>query len=194
MRNRILAVTAALLAATAAPARADGFITPYLGYNFGGDSANCQTLTNCQEKHANIGVSLASASGIFGFEEDIAYAKDFFASVSGTDNHLFTAMSNIMAGVFAGPVQPYVLAGVGLIRSHVSFNPATSNPETTNAFGYDLGGGVSGFVSRHLGFRGDIRHLHTFQDVAILHVGPVNLVPNERLDFWRASVGLSLRF
>jgi len=192
--GRIFALAVVSVVAAAAPARADGFITPYIGYNFGGDSANCQTLTNCEEKHTNIGVSLASASGIFGFEEDIGYATDFFASVPGTDNNVFTAMSNVMAGWFAGPVQPYLLAGVGLIRTHVSFNPATSGPETSNAFGYDLGGGVSGFVSRHLGFRGDLRHLHTFQDVAILHVGPINLVPDERLDFWRASIGLSLRF
>ena len=59
----------AALAAAAGPAAADGYITPYLGYNFGGDSANCATLTNCEEKHANFGVSLGSASGILGFEE-----------------------------------------------------------------------------------------------------------------------------
>ena len=65
---------------------------------------------------------------------------------------------------------------------------------TNNAFGYDLGGGVSGFFSHGIGVRGDLRHLHTFQDVAILRVGPINLVPNEKLDFWRASIGVVFRF
>ena len=180
--------------AAAVPARADGFITPYLGYNFGGDSANCQTLTNCEEKHANFGVSLGSASGAFGLEEDLGYAKNFFASVPGAENNVFVAMTNLMAGVFAGPVQPFVLAGVGLIRTHVSLDPTSTGASTNNAFGYDLGGGVSGFFSQHLGIRGDLRHFHTFQDVAILRVGPINLVPNEKLDFWRASIGLSLKF
>ena len=192
--SRIVAFVIAAAAASAAPARADGFVTPYLGYNFGGDSANCQSLGNCDEKHLNFGVSLASASGIFGFEEDIGYAKNFFASVPGAENNVFIAMSNLMAGVFAGPVQPYVLAGVGLIRSHVSLNPATTGAQTNNAFGYDLGGGISGFFSRGIGIRGDLRHLHTFQDVAILRVGPVNLVPTEKLDFWRGSVGITFRF
>lgn len=192
--SRIVAFAVAASAAGSVPARADGFITPYLGYNFGGDSANCQSFSNCEEKHTNFGVSLASASGILGFEEDLGYAKDFFGSVPGVDNNVFTAMSNLMAGVFAGPVQPYVLAGVGLIRTHVSLNPLAGGASTSNAFGYDLGAGISGFFSSHVGVRGDIRHLHTFQDVGVLHIGPVDLVPNEKLDFWRASAGVSFKF
>jgi len=189
-----VAFTVAALAAAVVPAKADGFITPYLGYNFGGDSANCQSLSNCDEKHLNFGVSLMSAVAIFGFEEEIGYAKNFFASVPGADNNVFTAMSNVLAGVFAGPVQPYVLAGVGLIRTHVSLNPAEGGAQTTNSFGYDLGGGIQGFFSRSVGIRGDLRHLQTFGDVAILRVGPVNLVPSETLGFWRGSLGLTFKF
>src|SRR5437660_8886791 len=112
--RKLLAFTVAALAASARPASADGFVTPYIGYNFGGDSANCQSLTNCEEKHLNFGASLMGTGAIFGFEEDIGYAKDFFASVPAADNSVFTAMSNITAGVFKGPIQPFVLAGVGL--------------------------------------------------------------------------------
>jgi opacity protein-like surface antigen len=179
------------LALAAGPARADGYITPFLGYNFGGDSSNCQTLTNCEDKHLNFGASLMSASGIFGFEEDLAYAKNFFGVVPGADNNVFTAMSNLTAGVFGGPVQPYVLAGVGLIRTHVSLNPTTTGAQTKNAFGYDLGAGVNGFVTRAVGLRGDLRHLHTFQDVPILGA---TFASEEKLDFWRASIGVTFRF
>jgi len=42
-----------LLAVTAVPARADGFITPYYGFNFGGDS-NCARFTNCEDKRKNL--------------------------------------------------------------------------------------------------------------------------------------------
>ena len=192
--SRIVALTVASLAAAVPPATADGFITPYLGYNFGGDSANCQALTDCQEKHLNFGVSLMSATGAFGFEEEIGYAKNFFASVPGADNNVFTAMSNVMGGVFAGPIQPYLLAGVGLIRTHVSLNPLQGGDRTTNSFGYDLGGGINGFFSPGVGIRGDLRRLQTFGDVAILRVGPVNLVPSEKLSFWRASPGLTFKF
>ena len=60
------------------PARADGFISPFLGFNFGGDSANCESLTNCEDKRPSGASSLGTTDGIFGFEEDIAYAPDFF--------------------------------------------------------------------------------------------------------------------
>lgn len=178
------------VAAGSTPARADGFLVPFLGYNFAGDSSNCQSLTNCEDKHANFGVSIGSGSGIFGFEEDIAWAKDFYGSLPGTDNNVFTAMSNLMVGVFTGPVQPYVLGGIGLVRSHVSLNPAVSS--SNNALGYDLGGGITVYPSRRVGIRGDLRHLHTFQDVDILKLG--TLFTGEKLEFWRASAGIAFRF
>jgi len=188
---RTATLVVAALAATAGPAAADGYITPYLGYNFGGDSAHCATLTNCEEKHANFGVSLGSAGAILGFEEDIGYAKNFFMAAPGVDNNVFHAMSNLLVGVFAGPVQPYVLVGAGLIRTHVSLNP-TQVSSDNNALGYDLGGGVSGFFSPHVGVRGDIRHFHTLQDVTLLRLG--GLTAGEKLDYWRASVGVAFKF
>jgi hypothetical protein len=128
---------------------------------------------------------------VFGFEEDIAYAKDFFAAVPGVDNNVFTAMSNLTVAIPAGPIQPYVLGGVGLIRPHVSLNP-TNITSDNNAFGYDLGGGVNVYFVRHAGIRGDIRHFHTLQDVGILRLNEI--FTGEKLDYWRASVGVTLRF
>jgi len=191
-----VAFALALLVVCPSTARADGYLTPFLGYNFGGDSANCQSLTNCEEKHSNYGLTIGSASGILGFEEDIAYAKNFYAAVPGTENNVFTAMSNLLVGVFAGPVRPYGLIGVGLIRSHVSLNPTNVSSSDTNAFGYDIGGGVYGFFSSHVGIRGDVRHLHTFQDVGILQAlsNGVLASPQQKLDFWRASLGVAFKF
>ena len=177
--------------APAAPAWADGFLTPFIGYNFGGDSANCASLTSCQEKHTNFGVSIGKMGTVFGFEEDIAYAKDFFAVTPGSESNVFTAMSNLVIGIPAGPVQPYVLGGVGLVRPHVSLNPAAINADN-NAIGLDIGGGVNIFFSKSVGIRGDLRHFHTLQDVSVLHLG--SIVSGQKLDFNRASVGLVLRF
>jgi opacity protein-like surface antigen len=185
------ALAIVVLALSAVPARADGFITPFLGYNFGGDSANCASLTSCQEKHANFGVSVGSMGGVLGFEADIAYAKDFFGSVPGVDNNVFTAMANLVVSIPAGPVQPYVLGGMGLVRPHVSLNP-TSISSDNNALGYDLGGGVNVFPVKHVGLRGDLRHFHTLQDVGVFRLNEI--FTGEKLDYWRASVGLTLKF
>jgi hypothetical protein len=189
-RLTILVCAGAVVALSAAPAHADGFITPYYGFNFGGDSANCASLTNCQEKHANFGVSFGTL-GPVGFEEDIAYATDFFVSLPGVENNVFTAMSNLLISVPAGPVQPYVLGGLGLVRPHVALDfPKIKSDD--NALGYDLGGGINAFLSKHAGFRGDIRHFHTLQDVGVFRLNQI--FTGQKLDYWRGSVGLTLRF
>ena len=187
----IAAVVTTVFVLSSAPARADGFITPFIGYNFGGDSANCATLTSCQEKHTNFGLSMGTTGSVVGFELDLAYAKNFFAETPGSESNVFTGMTNLVIGIPTGPVQPYVLGGIGLVRSHVSLNPTQLSAEK-NAFGLDIGGGVNLFLTKGVGIRGDLRHLHTLQDVSVLHLG--SIVSGQKLDFNRASVGLTLKF
>jgi hypothetical protein len=188
----VFALTVVLLGVAALPARADGFITPFVGYDFGGDS-KCPSINGCQDKHSNFGVSFGKMGTVFGFEEDIAFAKDFFGTVPGVDNSVFTAMSNLLIGVGAGPVQPYFLVGFGVIRPHTTLTLSNSDFDKY-ALGYDIGGGVNGFFSKHAGVRGDLRHLHTVQDIPILgNVNQTIFAGNQRLDFWRVSIGLVLR-
>lgn len=188
---RHLSAASLLLAFTSAPARADGFIVPFVGFNFGGDSgSNCVSLTDCKEKRTNFGVSLGSMGTVFGFEEEISYAKNFFGETPGAANSVFSAMSNLLIGVGVGPVRPYVAGGVGLIRPHVSSlaGSLTSFSSDKNAVGYDIGGGVTAMFGSHVGIRGDLRHFHTLQDVNLL------IFKGQKLDFWRASAGLALAF
>src|SRR5215471_12631743 len=114
------------VALSALPARADGFFVPYIGFNYGGNSSNCASFNNCEDKHTNFGVAFGGMGKVVGFEQDIAYAKDFFGKVPGADNSVFTFMSNMLIGVGAGPVQPYGLFGFGLIRPHTSLNIAST--------------------------------------------------------------------
>jgi hypothetical protein len=187
MASRILVLVAALVGCSVLPARAQGFISPFAGYNFGGDSANCVSLQNCEEKRLNLGVSFGTTHGIFGFEEDIAYARDFFGTLPGGSNAMLTVMSNLMLVVPAGPIQPYALVGLGLMRPHVQFD-ALSLALDENTLGYDIGAGLNIFLGRAIGIRGDVRHLRTLQDVTL------GLFNSDRIDFWRASAGLTLRF
>jgi opacity protein-like surface antigen len=184
------ALSVFLLAISAIPARADGFVTPYIGFNYGGNS-NCANFSNCEDKRKNFGVSFGSMGKVVGFEQDIAYAKDFFGKVPGVDSSVLTIMSNILVGVGSGPVQPYALFGMGLIRPHTTLdvtNLLTSFSK--NSFGYDYGFGLNVYFPKTVGVRGDIRKLRTFGDVPLLG----NLTAEEKLEFWRASVGLALRF
>ena len=192
-RLQMAVLTAVLLALGVTPARADGFFTPFYGYNFGGDSSNCPTINDCEDKRANFGVSFGKMGAVFGFEEDIAFAKDFFGTIPNTDNSVFSAMSNLLIGVGRGPVQPYLLVGAGLIRTRTTLNLTQFNAEG-NSLGYDLGGGVNGYFSRSVGIRADIRHLQTLQDVPYIGNITSKVFVSQKLDFWRASVGVSFKF
>ena len=184
MLLRTIAGVLAVLVLSVAPVYADGFVTPFLGYNFGGDSGNCVSLTDCQEKHVNIGLSIGSTGRVFGVEEDLSYAKNFFGA--GSDNSVMTVMTNLLVTIPLGPVQPYFVGGVGLIRPHASYNPV---PVVTskNAFGSDLGGGLTLMFGHRVGLRGDVRRFHTLQNVTFL------VFTGEKLDFWRASAGITFR-
>jgi opacity protein-like surface antigen len=185
---KVAAWSAVLLAVSAVPVRADGFVIPYIGFNFGGNS-NCETLTNCEDEPWNFGVSVGSKSSVVGFEADIAWAKDFFGKVPGADNSVFTLMSNVVIGP-SGRVQPYFLAGVGLIRPHTSFNVAdTITSFSDNSIGYDFGFGVNGYFTKSVGIRGDVRRFKTFQDLP-----RISGLSDEHLMFWRVSIGLAFRF
>jgi opacity protein-like surface antigen len=172
---------------TSRAAYADGFITPYIGYNFGGDSSNCTSFSNCEERRTNWGVTFGSTSGIFGIQEDIGYAPEFFGKTPGAANGVLHLMTDFMVLVPAGPIQPYAFAGIGLIRSHAKLD-ASSLSLQENAFGYDIGGGLNIFFTHGFGIHGEIRHLQTFKDLDL------GVFRGEKLDFWRASAGLTFRF
>ena len=184
---RTTVAAAVLLVSMASPAHADGLISPFIGFNFGGDSSNCASVTSCEEKRLNWGVSLASVNGVFGFEEEIGYASEFFGKTPGGENAMLTLMSNLMVVIPAGPIQPYGIIGLGLMRSHAQFN-TSSLSLSNNSLGWDIGGGLNIFLTHSIGVRGDIRRLKTLQDVTLGVFG------NDKVEFWRASAGLVFRF
>ena len=184
--SRLAAFAALLLVMTSAPARADGFLTPFIGYNFGGDSSNCAGLTDCSPRRASYGVSVGAMGISVGFEEDLSYTKNFFGVMPNlrAENSVFSAMSDLLFLGAPGRIRSYIVSGVGLVRVRESRNQASVD---SSVIGYDLGGGVNGFFTKHVGIRGDVRHFHTFQDVNVLLV-------SGKLSFWRASLGLALKF
>src|SRR5262245_53552015 len=188
MKRVRFAFAAAALLFSVTPARAQGFISPFLGFSFGGDvAARCESLTNCEERRSNWGVAFGTTHGVLGFEEEIGYQKNFFGRTEAGDNSVLTLMSNLMLVVPAGPIRPYAIVGIGLIRPHAKFD-ASSLAFDQNALGYDIGGGLNIFFTHGFGLRGDLRHLQTFDDVTL------GVFSNEKLDFWRGSAGLTFRF
>lgn len=198
---------AAVSAATPRTASADWVFTPFIGWNFNGTAdvqgSGGDTFSDKLEKKINYGFSLAGmGAGVLGFEVDFGYSPNFFES--GTvgsdfdlvnDSNMTTLTANAIVGVPVGGqqgpgVRPYLVGGVGLIRSNVGDVGDFFDVQTKNDFGFDVGGGVMGFFADNIGVRGDVRYFRTFRGssdtVTGLALGNVN--------FWRGSVGVSFKF
>jgi len=173
----------------AQPANAQGFISPLVGFNFG-DDAPCISVTDCDDKNLNLGVSFGALGSIFGFEEEIAYAQDFFGETPDGSSNVLTVMSNVMIAPDLKAVWPYVLGGLGLIKSHAELNSASLFSSDNNALGWDFGGGLMIFFGSHFGLRGDIRYFHAFQDLEFTDLA----LSGTKLDFGRASAAVVFKF
>src|SRR5688572_9969156 len=169
--------------------RAQGFIAPFVGFDFGGDSG-CLTASGCEDKNSNIGVAFGTMRGAVGFETDIGYARNFFGEVPGQTSNVLTVMSNFMIIPKIGPVRPYVLAGLGLMKTHVELNAGALLETDNNSFGWDMGTGLMILFGDHIGVRGDLRRISSFQARSILGL----TISNEKLSFQRASAALVLAF
>ena len=188
---RALAATSLTLCAltlTPAPASAQTFISPFIGFDYGGDSG-CVTASDCDDKNSNIGVAVGRLGRIGGGEVELGYARNFFGDVPGVDNSVLTLMFNGIVGPRFGPIRPFFLGGLGVIKPRVEFDTG-SLLDAGNEFGWNLGGGIMLMFGNHIGVRGDIRRFQSFSETDLLGF----TLADEKLSFNRASAGLVIGF
>lgn len=159
-------------------ARADGYVSPWGGVNFGSNIGNGRTAVG-----ANAGFM---GGGMFGAEIAFGYSPSFFGTANDFGNNtVIDLMGNLVIGIPIGGtsgvgLRPYVSGGAGLIRTQIDGNVLFGHVASkNNDFGWDAGAGVTAYVSSHIGLRGDIRY---FKDNN-----------NNDFHYWRASVGVVLR-
>ena len=99
-------------------------------------------------------------------------------------------MGNLLIGAHSGAVRPYVVGGVGLLRTNVQDFKQVFSVNTKNDFGLDVGGGVMGFFSKNVGLRGDVRYFRGFRGSTTNAAG----VGLSDFKFWRGSLGVALKF
>jgi hypothetical protein len=132
-------IVAAVMAAAPRNASADWTLTPFVGWNFSGSAdVNGTTpgasFSNNFEKKIDYGASLmGTGAGAFGFEVDFGYSPNFFENSVSTSGFQFTnksnvttLMGNLVIGSNKGGVRPYVVGGVGLIRTNVETAPCST--------------------------------------------------------------------
>jgi opacity protein-like surface antigen len=184
-----LALTVLLSIAGASPAQAQGFISPFIGYNFGGD-AGCPEITGCEDKNLNWGIGVGALGGLFGVEAEFAFIPDFFGETPGQSSSVFTFMGNVMLAPRFGPVQPYATIGLGLIKSQVELTVGDIIDDDNNDLGWNTGGGLFITFSDHIGVRGDIRYFHAFSAAEFLGID----LGDVKLDYGRLSGALLVKF
>src|SRR4029079_12303863 len=112
--------------------------------------------------------------GAIGFEVDFGYSPNFFETGTDAggfqltdDSNVTTLTGNIIVGIpiggHGGSIRPYVVGGVGLLRTNVQDVRGVFDIKHKNDFGLDVGGGVMGFFAQNVGVRGDFRYFRGFQ-------------------------------
>ncbi len=194
----VLFATGLLLSAS--PVRADGFISPSVGVNFGGQAGG--TLRTAASGAADTGSKINwgvaagwMGKGIAGVEEDFQWSPSFFGSGGNIDSsRVVTLMTNVIVGApiggqHGGGVRPYVSGGVGWINQNITTVSGVGN-FSENDFGWDVGVGVMGYFSDNVGLRVDYRYFRNFQETSANVIG----LEVGHFNFSRASVGVLFRF
>ena len=185
----------AALALMLAPgsAGADWLFTPNIGGGFGGNASG--------REHLSWGASIGwMGAGIFGWEADLAYTPEFF---EGDDNDLdliensnvTSFMVNALIGVPVGGqtgagFRPYFSGGAGLLQTSVQDSEQLFEINNSD-FGVNLGVGAMGFLSDHVGIRGDLRYYRALSDPVEDNEFDIDFGD---FDFWRASAGVTFRW
>ncbi len=188
---RILAggLCAAFVLLAPRPASADGILGAFIGTNFSGD-----TITKTTVYGGVLGG--VQAKGL-GFEVDFGYTPDFFDTEEdlGVKTSMTTVMGNlVVGGAAARGVAPYVSGGVGLIRANVTDVDELVQDLSRNDFGLNIGGGVNAMFASNVGVRGDIRYFRSFKEEDFDDNFPDFGVDLGNFNFWRATVGVVLRW
>jgi Outer membrane protein beta-barrel domain len=179
--RRLAASVLVLGAFVAVPstARADGYVAPFVGVNFGGDTTKNSTV---------FGGSLGYLGRSAGVEADFGYSPSFFGdttTIHVSDGKVATLMGNILIGGRHHGASPYLALGAGLIRTNIdAATDIFDIHQTKNNWGGNIGGGL--FIgSGPVTFRADVRYFKSFNTS-----GDFPSITGDKLGFWRATGGV----
>lgn len=191
MRKYLLSCAVMLVIAGPAAAQTNGLLTPFVGLAFDAPNGDQNRLV--------YGGALGFAGPIVGFEVDYGYSPNFFEAEDefgsfGREGSVTTLMGNVLVSLPNRTVKPYFTAGVGLLRSNLSFVDVFDDL-SRNDLGVNIGGGIMVFMGDSIAIRGDVRQFRSLNnndpDGSALDPRDFDLGD---FKFWRASAGLTFRF
>lgn len=195
--RRALLFAALFVCTGGADARADFLITPFVGSVFGGNTTLLDLdIGAASSKHWTFGGSAAwLSSHVLGFEADFAMVPGFFENSNDTGlitgSRVTTLSGNVIAAmplsISRESLRPYVSGGLGLM--HVTVEDLIGLNESGDWLGVQVGGGAIGLITERAGVRFDLRHARSLSRDTTLRGDRA-----PKLSFWRATVGVTLRY
>ena len=192
----VVAVVALVTAASATPASAEWFITPFIGVKFAGDT----NFPDLEQGAGSTKLTLGAAAGVvgeglFGVETELGYSPRFFERSNGSliaRSNVLTLMGNVIItaprALTGYSLRPFVSGGGGLIHVGIQ-DVADILSVSENLFGINVGGGAVGVLTPRTSVRFDLRFFKSVTNGDAEHV----VVAGPGISFWRASVGLAIR-
>jgi hypothetical protein len=181
-----------LVVCTARSVAAQVFINPFVD-----TTLTSPTATGSSTK-SGLGLSFGNVGRIVGVETEFAYHPDLIdTSANGVaKNRVVTISGNTLIGPTIGRVKPYGVIGAGDLYLNVTSAASVLVPNpasiSNNYFTIDAGAGVMGFFTPHLGVRGDLRYFRAYGfKLTDLQSAGIAL---DHFDFWRASIGVAVKF
>src|SRR5688572_1482968 len=193
--KRLIVITAMALCLAPATASAEWILTPFIGASFaaGSDSDDFDDIID-GSKMTYGGTITFVGGGVFGFEIDFGYAPEYFEGddddVDFVDSSNYTSlMANVILSAPRGAFRPYATAGIGMLKTFVDDVDDQFDIDR-NALGFNLGGGVFGFITDRVGIRGDLRYFRQMTEADDDEVD----FDVTAFRFWRGTAGVSFRF
>ena len=205
MRLGRVGLVLAVLAAWPVDVRAEILIAPFIGGAFAGQTTlplfglPTADPSAALSKSLVIGVAgLWLGSGILGVEGEVASAPGFFELADTrpalVSSNFTTVTGSLIVtaplGLTRESLRPYVVGGLGLM--HVGLDDRLTHfPGRSQPPGLNLGGGAIGMLNDRAGIRFDIRHVRSIRDDEAPSATAQSRV---RLSYWRATVGVAIRY
>jgi hypothetical protein len=199
--RRVTTMLIAALLTVPGAACADWLFMPFVGGAFSGQSALPDIESASGSTQLILGGSVALLSdGLLGVEADIGYAPRFFEADNFAGNIVSSNAATVSGSVIVATplsvsqysLRPYLVGGLSLMHRSVDEGvPLLGlSDDRENSIGFNVGGGAIGFLSPRTGVRFELRHFRSLEREEDRLTGD----PTTLLSFWRATVGVVIRY
>jgi len=189
-----VSLVALLLLAT--PAAAEWQVKPFAALTFGAGTTFVDFEKAAPRPHRMIGVTGVLIGEVFGLDVDLGHASGFFhrrgqtllldSGVTTLTGDLIVAMPHRMTEY---TLRPYLVVGGGMMRVRIDGVIGAVRVATTRP-AIDVGGGVTGFLTKRVGLSWEVRRFTSLGDNLLQGAS----FGGEQLSFWRADMAVAIRY